>query len=68
MSLVHILADAAPIRDDSGGESDQQSFGRGGTHRMRYIVVDLEATCWENVRDFDRMETIERTKGDGHVF
>jgi inhibitor of KinA sporulation pathway (predicted exonuclease) len=26
---------------------------------MRYIVVDLEATCWENVRDFDRMETIE---------
>jgi inhibitor of KinA sporulation pathway (predicted exonuclease) len=26
---------------------------------MRYIVVDLEATCWEDVRDFDRMETIE---------
>ncbi len=26
---------------------------------MRYIVVDLEATCWENVRDPDRMETIE---------
>jgi 3'-5' exoribonuclease 1 len=26
---------------------------------MRYIIVDLEATCWENVRDFDRMETIE---------
>ncbi|MHC5538348.1 exonuclease domain-containing protein [Singulisphaera rosea] len=26
---------------------------------MRYIVVDLEATCWENVRDYDRMETIE---------
>ena len=26
---------------------------------MRYIVVDLEATCWENVRDFGRMETIE---------
>jgi len=21
--------------------------------------VDLEATCWENVRDYDRMETIE---------
>ena len=26
---------------------------------MRYIVVDLEATCWENVHDYDRMETIE---------
>ena len=26
---------------------------------MRYIVVDLEATCWENVRAFDRMEIIE---------
>ncbi|MEZ6142137.1 MAG: 3'-5' exonuclease [Zavarzinella sp.] len=26
---------------------------------MRYIIVDLEATCWENVRDFDRMEIIE---------
>jgi inhibitor of KinA sporulation pathway (predicted exonuclease) len=26
---------------------------------MRYIIVDLEATCWENVRDYDRMETIE---------
>lgn len=26
---------------------------------MRYIIVDLEATCWENVRAFDRMETIE---------
>ena len=26
---------------------------------MRYIIVDLEATCWENVRDPDRMETIE---------
>ena len=26
---------------------------------MRYVVVDLEATCWENVRDYDRMETIE---------
>lgn len=26
---------------------------------MRYIIVDLEATCWENVRDVDRMETIE---------
>ena len=26
---------------------------------MRYIVVDLEATCWENVRDYERMETIE---------
>lgn len=26
---------------------------------MRYIIVDLEATCWENVRDFNRMETIE---------
>lgn len=26
---------------------------------MRYIVFDLEATCWEGVRDFDRMETIE---------
>ncbi|HSU65825.1 MAG TPA: 3'-5' exonuclease [Tepidisphaeraceae bacterium] len=26
---------------------------------MRYIIVDLEATCWENVRDFARMETIE---------
>lgn len=26
---------------------------------MRYIIVDLEATCWEDVRDFDCMETIE---------
>jgi inhibitor of KinA sporulation pathway (predicted exonuclease) len=26
---------------------------------MRYIVVDLEATCWEKVRDFNQMETIE---------
>ena len=26
---------------------------------MRYIVVDLEATCWEGVHDYDRMETIE---------
>jgi inhibitor of KinA sporulation pathway (predicted exonuclease) len=26
---------------------------------MRYIIVDLEATCWENVRDYGRMETIE---------
>jgi 3'-5' exoribonuclease 1 len=26
---------------------------------MRYIIVDLEATCWENSREFDRMETIE---------
>ena len=26
---------------------------------MRYIVVDLEATCWEDVRDYDRMEIIE---------
>ena len=26
---------------------------------MRYIVVDLEATCWENMRDFNRSETIE---------
>lgn len=26
---------------------------------MRYIIVDLEATCWEYVRDFDRMEVIE---------
>ena len=26
---------------------------------MRYIVVDLEATCWEDVRDYARMETIE---------
>lgn len=26
---------------------------------MRYIIVDLEATCWENVRDFSRMEIIE---------
>jgi 3'-5' exoribonuclease 1 len=26
---------------------------------VRYIIVDLEATCWENVRDYDRMETIE---------
>jgi inhibitor of KinA sporulation pathway (predicted exonuclease) len=25
----------------------------------RYIVVDLEATCWENGRNFNRMETIE---------
>ncbi len=26
---------------------------------MRYIIVDLEATCWEAVRDYERMETIE---------
>lgn len=26
---------------------------------MRFIIVDLEATCWEDVRDYDRMETIE---------
>jgi inhibitor of KinA sporulation pathway (predicted exonuclease) len=26
---------------------------------MRYIIVDLEATCWENIRDFGRMEVIE---------
>jgi 3'-5' exoribonuclease 1 len=26
---------------------------------VRYIIVDLEATCWENVRDFSRMEIIE---------
>ncbi len=26
---------------------------------MRYIVVDLEATCWEDLRDYSRMETIE---------
>jgi len=26
---------------------------------MRYIIIDLEATCWENVRNFERMETIE---------
>lgn len=26
---------------------------------MRYIITDLEATCWENSRDFQRMETIE---------
>lgn len=26
---------------------------------MRYIIVDLEATCWEGVRDPGRMEIIE---------
>jgi 3'-5' exoribonuclease 1 len=26
---------------------------------MRYIIVDLEATCWENARNTDRMEIIE---------
>jgi 3'-5' exoribonuclease 1 len=26
---------------------------------LRYIIVDLEATCWEDVRDHDRMEIIE---------
>ena len=26
---------------------------------MRYVIVDLEATCWENVRDPGRMEIIE---------
>lgn len=26
---------------------------------MRYIVADLEATCWEHTRDPDRMEIIE---------
>ena len=26
---------------------------------MRFIIVDLEATCWENVRSYDRMEIIE---------
>ncbi|MEZ6049319.1 MAG: 3'-5' exonuclease [Planctomycetaceae bacterium] len=26
---------------------------------MRYIIFDLEATCWQDVRDYNRMETIE---------
>ena len=26
---------------------------------MRYVIVDLEATCWENIRNPDRMEIIE---------
>lgn len=26
---------------------------------MRYVIVDLEATCWEHARDARRMETIE---------
>ncbi|MGC1273304.1 MAG: 3'-5' exonuclease [Planctomycetaceae bacterium] len=26
---------------------------------MRYVIADLEATCWENVRHSPRMETIE---------
>lgn len=26
---------------------------------MRFIIVDLEATCWENVRSYARMEMIE---------
>jgi inhibitor of KinA sporulation pathway (predicted exonuclease) len=26
---------------------------------MRYIITDLEATCWENVRAPERMEIIE---------
>lgn len=26
---------------------------------MNFIIVDLEATCWENVRSYDRMEIIE---------
>jgi 3'-5' exoribonuclease 1 len=26
---------------------------------MRYIIVDLEATCWQSVRDRQRMEIIE---------
>lgn len=26
---------------------------------MNFIIVDLEATCWENVRNYDRMEIIE---------
>jgi inhibitor of KinA sporulation pathway (predicted exonuclease) len=26
---------------------------------MRYVIVDLEATCWENNRNTDRMEIIE---------
>src|SRR6185436_2442801 len=26
---------------------------------MRYVIVDLEATCWENTRNTDRMEIIE---------
>lgn len=26
---------------------------------MRYIIVDLEATCWKDVRDLSRMEIIE---------
>lgn len=26
---------------------------------MRYVIVDLEATCWENTRRPDRMEIIE---------
>jgi len=32
-----------------------------GAHRaaMQYIIVDLEATCWEKGGRQDRMETIE---------
>ena len=26
---------------------------------MRYIITDLEATCWENTRNTNRMEIIE---------
>ena len=26
---------------------------------MQFIIVDLEATCWENVRSYNRMEIIE---------
>src|ERR1700759_4983036 len=26
---------------------------------MNYVIVDLEATCWENTRNRDRMEIIE---------
>jgi 3'-5' exoribonuclease 1 len=26
---------------------------------MNFIIVDLEATCWENIRSYDRMEIIE---------
>ena len=26
---------------------------------MRYIIIDLEATCWEHIRNTDRMEIIE---------
>jgi len=31
---------------------------------MRYVIVDLEATCWEKGTSPDKMEIIENAPGD----